>query len=131
MGKYSIKDLESLSGVKAHTIRIWEQRYQLLHPSRTPTNIRYYTDEDLKTLLNVSLLNKHGIKISSIAHMDKSEMGEKVLSVTSASSDEDVLTESLLRSMLDFDEERFEKALNTLRLCAKALKRLSFMFYFH
>lgn len=113
MGKYSIKDLESLSGVKAHTIRIWEQRYQLLHPSRTPTNIRYYTDEDLKTLLNVSLLNKHGIKISNIAHMDKNEMGEKVLSVTSASSDEDILTESLLRSMLDFDEERFEKALNT------------------
>lgn len=113
MGKYSIKDLESLSGVKAHTIRIWEQRYNLLHPSRTPTNIRYYTDDDLKTLLNVSLLNRHGIKISSIAHMNRNEMGEKVLSYTSASSDEDLLTDSLLRSMLDFDEERFEKALNT------------------
>ncbi len=113
MGQYSIKDLESLSGVKAHTIRIWEQRYQLLHPSRTPTNIRFYTDDDLKTLLNVSLLNKHGIKISNIATMDKVAMGEKVLNVTSSSSDEDVLTESLLRSMLDFDEDRFEKALNT------------------
>ena len=64
MGKYSIKDLEELSGIKAHTIRIWEKRYNLIEPERTLTNIRYYSDEDLKKLLNVSMLNRHGLKIS-------------------------------------------------------------------
>ena len=69
MAIYSIKDLETLSGIMAHTIRMWEQRYGLLKPSRTQTNIRYYTDEDLKHLLNVALLNKNGYKISKIAEM--------------------------------------------------------------
>ena len=67
MAVYSIKDLEKLCGIKAHTLRIWEQRYSIVIPKRTPTNIRYYEDEDLKTLLNVSLLNKNGYKISKIA----------------------------------------------------------------
>ena len=69
MAIYSIKDLEKLSGIKAHTIRIWEQRYHLIHPKRTTTNIRYYEDEDLKLILNVALLNKNGYKISKIASM--------------------------------------------------------------
>ncbi len=69
MSKFSIKDLEQLSGIKAHTIRIWEQRYNLFSPDRTETNIRTYSDEDLKLLLNVALLNNHGIKISKIAKM--------------------------------------------------------------
>ena len=64
--RYSIKDLERLSGVKAHTIRIWEQRYNLLQPDRTDTNIRLYSDQDVKLLPNVSLLLKHGGKISQI-----------------------------------------------------------------
>ena len=67
MGRFSIKDLEQLSGIKAHTIRIWEQRYGIIKPHRTDTNIRYYDDEALKQLLNVSLLNAHGVKISKIA----------------------------------------------------------------
>ena len=64
MQKFSIKDLENFTGIKAHTIRAWEQRYQLLNPQRTATNIRYYTDADLKLLLNVNLLNQQGVKIS-------------------------------------------------------------------
>ena len=69
-GTYSIKDLEQLSGIKAHTIRIWEVRYGLLKPSRTDTNIRYYDDEQLKRLLNISFLLKNGLKISKISLMD-------------------------------------------------------------
>ena len=67
MGKYSIKDLEKISGIKAHTIRMWERRYGLIEPQRTETNIRFYSDCDLKRLLNVSILNHNGIKISHIA----------------------------------------------------------------
>ena len=70
---YSIKDLETLSGIKAHTLRIWEQRYQLLKPHRTDTNIRYYTNDDLRRILNVSLLNKNGRKISKIASLNDIE----------------------------------------------------------
>ncbi|MFZ1455901.1 MAG: MerR family transcriptional regulator, partial [Saprospiraceae bacterium] len=66
---YSIKDLESLSGVKAHTLRIWEKRYGIIQPNRTETNIRYYKDEDLQKILNISLLNRLGFKISKIATM--------------------------------------------------------------
>ena len=68
MSTYSIKDLEQVSGIKAHTIRIWEQRYRFLQPLRTDTNIRTYNAEELKIILNVSLLNKYGFKIS---HIDK------------------------------------------------------------
>ena len=68
--KYSIKDLENLTKIKAHTIRIWEQRYGILNPQRTPTNIRYYVDSDLRKILNVNLLYTNGYKISKIAHKD-------------------------------------------------------------
>ena len=68
--KYTIKDLERVSGIKAHTLRIWEQRYDILIPKRTITNIRYYNDSDLKKVLNVSLLNNNGLKISSIAKLN-------------------------------------------------------------
>ena len=74
MGAYYIKDLESITGIKAHTIRIWEQRYNLVTPKRTTTNIRFYDDEDVKLLLNIALLNKKGLKISKIANLSKSEI---------------------------------------------------------
>jgi DNA-binding transcriptional MerR regulator len=70
--KFSIKDLENLSGIKAHTIRIWEKRYGLLNPERTDTNIRFYSLESLKKLLNIALLNAQGVKISKIANLDQS-----------------------------------------------------------
>ncbi len=66
---FTIKDLENISGIKAHTIRIWEKRYNLLQPKRTGTNIRYYSPENLTKLLNIVLLNNNNFKISKIALM--------------------------------------------------------------
>ena len=63
MNFFTIKDLENLSGIKAHTIRIWEQRYSFLKPKRSQTNIRYYESDELKTLLNIALINNYGISI--------------------------------------------------------------------
>ena len=78
MATYSIRDLEKISGIKAHTLRVWEQRYSVLPPKRTKTNIRYYDEDDLRLLLSISMLNSHGIKISKIAKMDRKEIHHKV-----------------------------------------------------
>jgi DNA-binding transcriptional MerR regulator len=112
MANYSIKDLERLSGIKAHTIRIWEKRYGLLNPERTDTNIRHYSDADLKRILNVSILNRHGIKISHIASMNEKEMAEKIIIISSDSSDYESLIESLVISMVDMNQDKFEKLLS-------------------
>ncbi|MCF8388882.1 MAG: MerR family transcriptional regulator, partial [Bacteroidales bacterium] len=113
MASYSIKDLENLTGIKAHTIRMWEKRYELVEPRRTETNIRCYTDEDLKKLLNVSILNRHGIKISKLAHLSNEELGEKIIQLTRKHSDFDSQIESLVVSMIELDEEKYEKILTT------------------
>jgi DNA-binding transcriptional MerR regulator len=112
MAQYSIKDLERLSGIKAHTIRMWEKRYGLIEPSRTDTNIRNYSDSDLKRILNVSILNRYGIKISHIAAMEEEEISEKILMVSRDSSDYDSLIENLVITMVDMDEENFDKMLS-------------------
>lgn len=112
MANYSIKDLERLSGIKAHTIRIWEKRYGLLKPSRTDTNIRHYSDDDLKRILNVSILNRHGIKISHIASMNETELTEKIVIISRDVSDYESLIENLVISMVDLDQEKFEKLLS-------------------
>ena len=85
MGKYSIKELEKLSGIKAHTIRIWEKRHHIIEPQRTDTNIRFYDDDDLKKIINVSLLNANGIKISRIAGMSAEEMNSKIMALSTSS----------------------------------------------
>ncbi|EAY30620.1 MerR family transcriptional regulator [Microscilla marina] len=115
---YSIKDLEHLSGIKAHTLRIWEQRYKLVEPKRTDTNIRYYNDNDLKLILNVSLLKEHGFKISTIAKMQKDEIKEEVLSITQKSDRYTDQIQGLTLAMIDMDEERFEKIIATSTLQA-------------
>ncbi len=109
MAKYSIKDLERLSGIKAHTIRIWEKRYELIEPSRTSTNIRFYSDLDLKKILNISILNKNGFKISKIAQLSESELSAKVIEVCSSTSDFESQIENLVLAMIDLNEEKFEK----------------------
>lgn len=109
---YSIKDLEKLSGVKAHTLRIWEKRYNILKPKRTPTNIRYYLDEDLKNILNIALLNRNGIKISKIAKMDKAEIHHKVAELTDVDESFEGQLDSLTISLLELNEEKFVKLLN-------------------
>lgn len=113
MGIYSIKEVETLSGIKAHTLRIWEQRYAFLRPDRTDTNIRHYTDEQLKLILNVATLNRSGMKISKIAAMDEKELASNVLNSYDLTTEPDSLTDSLIHAMLDFDEKRFEKALSS------------------
>jgi len=120
MAVYSIKELEKLSGIKAHTIRIWEKRYGLFDPHRTNTNIRYYTDNDLKKVLNVSLLNRHGIKISSIAKLNDLELKEEIIRVSSSSDSSDTLIDSMILSMIDFDEYKLDalidKSINKIGL---------------
>lgn len=118
MAKYSIKDLEHLSGIKAHTLRIWEQRYNLIDPKRTDTNIRYYDQDDLKLVLNVSLLKDNGYKISKIAVMSREEMNEAVGMVTEKATSHADQIYALTLSMIDMDEQRFEKIIssNTLKL---------------
>ncbi|TXK44456.1 MerR family transcriptional regulator [Pontibacter qinzhouensis] len=116
MALYSIKELEQLSGIKAHTIRIWEQRYQILAPSRTDTNIRFYDDEDLKWLLNISLLNEKGTKISKIAKMTKEEVAQMVQHLCEQSSEFDHHINGLITAMLDLDEALFDKVLSTATL---------------
>ncbi|MCS6820218.1 MAG: MerR family transcriptional regulator [Chitinophagales bacterium] len=112
MGNYSIKDIETLTGIKAHTLRVWEQRYDFLRPQRTETNIRYYNDEQLRLILNISMLNKNGFKISKIASMNWEDMQKEVLRISSIRDEPDVLLDSLIHAMIDFDESRFEKTLS-------------------
>ena len=118
MAKYSIKDLEHLSGIKAHTLRIWEQRYNLINPKRTNTNIRYYDQDDLKLVLNVSLLKDNGYKISKIAVMSREQMNEAVSMITEKVTNHADQIYALTLSMIDMDEQRFEKIIssNTLKL---------------
>lgn len=114
MGHYSIKDLENLSGIKAHTIRIWEQRHGIITPKRTPTNIRYYNSEDLKTLLKIARLKESGIKISKIASMSPDEINQEIGSLDLDDSDETRnYIHFLTTAMIDLDEDLFEKTLST------------------
>jgi len=112
MAIYSIKDLEKISGIKAHTIRIWERRYGLVEPSRTNTNIRYYSDADLKKLLNISILNQNGFKISKIAKLDDQQLRDRVLDLCIDAGKNNVQVESLMVSMLELDERKFLNVLS-------------------
>ncbi|RYZ23461.1 MAG: MerR family transcriptional regulator [Chitinophagaceae bacterium] len=109
---FTIKELESLTGVKAHTIRIWEQRYGFLKPSRTPTNIRTYNNEELKTLLTVALLNKYGYKISRIDGMDSLQREREVLALQFEDARQEHLVNELLSCMVDMNARGFESLLN-------------------
>ncbi|OMP77036.1 MerR family transcriptional regulator [[Flexibacter] sp. ATCC 35208] len=105
---YSIKDLENLSGIKAHTIRIWEKRYKIVQPGRTDTNIRFYTNEDLKKLLNISMLSQYGFKISAISEMSDAEIASKISGLKIVNQ-QDTYSDSLLLSLINLDEELFNK----------------------
>ncbi len=112
MANYSIRDLEKLSGIKAHTIRIWEKRYQLIQPRRTSTNIRYYSDNELKKLLNISILHRHGFKISKIAELDNEQIHERIKEITNETCDFISQVENLVIAMIELDEDKFEKVLS-------------------
>jgi len=112
MSSYTIKDLEQISGIKAHTIRIWEQRYRFLQPQRTETNIRSYSADELKVILNVSLLNKYGFKISHIDKMSTSEIEEKILGLNQLDAEKERVVNALIKDMVSLDMISFERQLD-------------------
>lgn len=113
VGIYSIKDLEQLSGIKAHTLRVWEQRYDIIKPKRTPTRIRFYDDEDLKLILNISFLNRNNYKISKIAKMEEEEISDMVIRITNSNLDFPNQVNAMVIAMVNLDENRFEKIIAT------------------
>jgi DNA-binding transcriptional MerR regulator len=120
--EFTIKSLEGYTGIKAHTIRMWEQRYNLLSPKRTDTNLRRYSDHDLRTLLNVSFLNQHGYKISEIAVMSDEERQRLVLEISRQKSSEDVYQHSLKLAMLNYDERLFNSVID-LHIASNGLEK--------
>ena len=115
MQTYSIADLEKLSGIKSHTIRIWEKRYSIVSPERSDTNIRAYNDDQLKKILNVSFLINNGLKISKIASLSLDELTQKVVKLSSVAEGFDAQINDFVISSLQFDEPLFEKTYNKLR----------------
>jgi DNA-binding transcriptional MerR regulator len=109
---YSIKDLENISGIKAHTLRIWEQRYNLFEPNRTDTNIRLYSNSDMRKLLNVALLNNNGVKISKIAELSNDQLNVKASEILVSQNNYQNQIEFLVMSMIDMNESKFEEIIS-------------------
>ena len=112
--QFSIKDLEHFTGIKSHTIRAWEQRYNLLEPKRTATNIRYYSGEDLKKLLNVGYSIEHGGKISKVAQLSSEALVEQVRDMQMEEGGLSAVFSQLKLSMLNYDETLFKKWLKSI-----------------
>lgn len=112
---FSIKDLENLSGIKAHTIRIWEKRYDILDPERTDTNIRTYNGQNLQKLLNIAFLNSHGYKISRISKMKESEIVDLVKRISATASEENRARNAFKLAMMNFDDHLFQDTYRKLR----------------
>ena len=115
MQTYSIADLEKLSGIKSHTIRIWEKRYNIVSPERSDTNIRAYNDDQLKKILNISFLINNGLKISKIASLSLDELSSKVISLTSNSASFEAQINDFVICSLQFDEPLFNRTYDSLR----------------
>ncbi|TDQ10240.1 MerR family transcriptional regulator [Pedobacter metabolipauper] len=111
MKNFSISDIEALIGIKAHTIRAWEIRYNLVPPKRTPTNIRYYTEEDLKSLLNIVALNENGYKISRIAKMSQKQISDLVIQLKTDWKNDSIQILNLSNATLEYNEEVFSETL--------------------
>lgn len=110
--KYSIKDLEQLSGIKAHTIRAWESRYNLITPHRTDTNIRYYIDEHLKKILNIAVLVKSGMRISAVSKLTDDQIRSAVIDAGRYQGNYDSQINAFKISMLEYDEYLFDSIFN-------------------
>ncbi|GEC77823.1 MerR family transcriptional regulator [Flavobacterium aquatile] len=122
---FSIKDLENLSGIKAHTIRIWEKRYNVLEPMRTDTNIRFYDLNALQKLLNITLLHDYGYKISKISKMPAEKIPELVRDIVSNKSAKNHAISSFKLAMMNFDQNLFFKTYDTL-LSEKSFREVFF-----
>ena len=131
MNSFTIKDLENLSGIKAHTLRSWEQRYNFLKPNRTFTNIPYYSNDELKKILNIALLNKYGYKISHIDKMSEAEIKEKLVSLNQLEAQQERIVNDLIKNMVDLDMENFEVTLDKfimVRGVERAITQIIFPF---
>lgn len=113
MNAFTIKDIENLTGIKAHTIRIWEQRYTFLKPERSDTNIRYYNSNEVKTILNVALLNKYGFKISHIDKMNEEQIKEKILTLSQFEAQQERIVNDLIQYMIDLNMDEVENVLDS------------------
>lgn len=112
MNRFSIRDIENLTGIKAHTLRIWEQRHGIIIPKRTDTNIRYYDDKDLKKALRVALLNQHGYKISHIQRLTDKQIDQLLRETADAGFQFEYLLNNLLEATIDMDGDKFEVLLD-------------------
>lgn len=110
MSRYTIAELEKLTGIKAGTIRIWERRYRIIKPHRTDTNRRWYDDEDLVRIINIAILHRHDVKISKIATMSGDEIAAQVALLTSETNDADTHLDTLVVAMTALNE----KAINDI-----------------
>lgn len=120
---FSIKDLENLSGIKAHTIRIWEKRYDILQPMRTDTNIRLYDLASLQKLLNITLLHDYGYKISKIATYPQDKIPSLVREIISNKTAKSHAISELKMAMMNFDQELFFNTYNWL-IAEKSFKEI-------
>ena len=120
---FGIRDLENLSGIKAHTIRIWEKRYNLLEPERTVTNIRTYSLKSLQKLLNIALLYNNGYKISKIAEIPAGEIPHHVREIVSQRSVKNHAINAFKLSMINFDQSLFQKTYSGL-LAEKSFREI-------
>ena len=109
MNQFSIKDIENLSGIKAHTWRIWEQRYGIGVPQRKESNHRFYDNENLKQILRISYLYHEGVKISKIASLNQDQLRVKALEALPPEKGNEYYIQELLEASIDLDEERFER----------------------
>lgn len=131
MNRFSIKDIENLTGIKAHTLRIWEQRYGILQPKRTPTNIRYYDAYDLKHVLRIALLNQYGYKISKIHQMTNEEINNLIQKINDSNFQLQAQVNKLLEATLDVDTDLFENLIDRYikkNSVESAIEELLFLF---
>lgn len=111
---FSIKDIENLTGIKSHTLRIWELRYNILSPERSDTNIRKYNNEELKKILKISYLNKLGYKISKLSKMSEEELNRLISNIDSQYSPFSSHIDLLVAAMIDFDDLTVTNAIDSL-----------------
>jgi DNA-binding transcriptional MerR regulator len=114
MNVFSIKDVENLSGIQAHTLRIWEQRYSFIKPQRTETNIRHYSEQELRTILNVALLNRFGFRISKIDKMSSKEIEGKIQELTIPEAQHQKLIQQMVEQMVSLQLGAFEDLLTKI-----------------
>jgi DNA-binding transcriptional MerR regulator len=125
MNLFSIRDIENLTGIKAHTLRIWEQRYNLFCPKRKESKHRFYDCEDLKYLLRIAYLYNHGHKISQIAAWSPEEIAKMALDAPPDAENYEIFINQLTEASIDFDQHRFEKILHNLVLHAGVEKSMT------